>query len=107
MARKPSIGEANLGALIGGVIGSILGLFALGLAPAVMTGKLQYLVQAPILNVMSFFVSGASGWSVGGQLGPRVERFLGEQDAHIAGGIIGGLFPVLAIAAFGWYLVTH
>jgi hypothetical protein len=107
VTRKPPIGEANLGALIAAVIGSILGLFSLGLAPAIMTGRVQYLAQAPTLNVVCFFFSGITAWFLGGQLGPRFGRLFGEQGGHIAGGIGGGLVPVGAVVALGWYLVTH
>ena len=107
MSHKPTIGEANLSALIAGVIGAIGGLFALGLAPAIVEGKPEYLAQAPILSVISFFLCGCLGWFIGGQLGPRLHRFFGVQPGYIVGGIIGGLFPVLGITGLGWYLVTH
>ena len=105
--RKPSPGEANLAALIAAVVGSIGGLFALGLVPAIISRNPQFLAVAPKLNVISFFICGAVGWLVGGQLGPRMQEVLGERNGYIAGGIIGGMIPVLSVAAIGWDLATQ
>jgi hypothetical protein len=107
MSRKPPVGEANLAALIAAVIGSIGGLFALGLIPAIVSRNPQFLALAPKMNVISFFLCGVIGWFLGGQLGPRLQGASGEKNGCIIGGIIGGLVPVLSIAAFGWYLATH
>ena len=107
MSRKPPIGEANLGALIGAVVGSIGGLFALGIAPAVIYGKPYFLAAAPKLNVISFFFCGVVAWFAGGQLGPRLEPFFGQRNGLIIGGIIAGLIPVCGIATLGWYLAAH
>lgn len=107
MSHKPTIGEANLSALIAGVIGAIGGLFALGLAPAIVLRKPQFLASAPIMSVICFFLCGVLGWFIGGQIGPRLHHFLGIKPGYIVGGIIGGLFPILGITALGWYLVTH
>jgi len=106
MSRRPSIAEANLAALIAAVIGSIGGLFALGIAPAIITGNPQFLASVPTLNVISFFVCGVIGWLLGGQLGPRLETPFGEKNGYIVGGIIGGLLPVTGVAAFGWFMAT-
>ena len=106
MSRKPPLGEANLAALVAAVTGSIGGLFALGLIPAIIARNPQFLAVAPTMNVISFFVCGAIGWFLGGQLGPRLEVAFGVKNGHIAGGIIGGLIPVLSVAAIGWYLAT-
>lgn len=107
MSRKPPFGESNLAALIAAVIGSIGGLFALGLIPAILARNPQFLAVAPKMNVISFFLCGALGWFLGGQLGPRLENVFGEKNGYIAGGILGGLIPVLCIAAIGWYLATQ
>ena len=106
MARKPTIGEANLAALIGAVIGSVGGLFAVGLVPAIVTRKLQYLITAPTLSVICFFASGAVAWLLAGQIGPRLEGLLGVRAANITGGILGGLIPLSALAYWGWRLAT-
>jgi len=107
MPHKPSIGEANLSALIAAVIGSIGGLFALGIAPAIIARNPQWIAQFPKLNVISFLLCGAVGWFLGGQIGPRLEPILGEKTGYIVGGIVGGLVPVLAVVAFGWYMATN
>lgn len=106
MFRRPTIGEANLAALIGAVIGSVGGLFAVGLIPAIVTRKLQYLIAAPTLSVICFFGSGVLAWFIGGQIGPRLEGFLSHRAANITGGIIGGLLPLSALAYWGWRLAT-
>lgn len=105
--RKPPIGEANLAALIAAVIGCIGGLFALGVAPSIITGNLQFLAAYPIFNVVSFFLCGAFAWFLGGQIGPRLQRILTEQGGLIAGGLIGGILPVAGMIGAGWYLSTH
>lgn len=107
MTRRPPFGEANLAALIAAVIGCIGGLFALGIAPSIITGNIQFLAATPMLNVISFFLSGVIGWFIGGQIGPRLQRFFGDQGGLITGGIIGGLVPVAGMIGTGWYLVTH
>lgn len=107
MSRRPSISEANLGALVAAVIASIGGLFALGIAPAIIARDPRWLAQFPKLNVISFFLCGVAGWLLGGQIGPRLERFFGEKNGNIVGGIIGGLLPVAVMVGMGWYLVTH
>lgn len=107
MNRRPTIGEANLAALIAAVIACIGGLFALGIAPSVITKNIQFLVATPTLNVISFFLCGSLGWLIGGQLGPRLQGIFGEQGGLIAGGIIGGLLPFAGMVGAGWYLATH
>jgi hypothetical protein len=107
MMPKPTLGQANLAALIGMVIGSILGLFALGLVPAIITRQPGFLAIAPKLNIISFFICGGVGWVLGGQIGPRIYHLFGPKNAHIIGGVIGGLAPVIAVAAIGWYLATQ
>lgn len=103
MTFKPPIGEANLAALIGAVIGSIGGLFALGLAPAVAYRSAEWLVRWPKLNLFSFCICGILAWLIAGQLGPRLRWAFGERGGLIAGGIIGGLLPVAGVVTFGWY----
>jgi len=107
MSHKPPIGEPNHAALIAAIIGSIGGLFALGIAPSILSHYPRWLARFPKLNVISFFLCGVAGWYLGGQLGPRLEALLGQQKGHIAGGITSGLLPVAGVAGLGWYLVTH
>ena len=101
-SRRPPIGEANLAALIAGVIGSIGGLFALGLVPAILYRAPEWLVRWPKHNLFSFFLCGSVAWLLGGQIGPRLQRLFGVQNGHIVGGIIGGIIPVAGIVTFGW-----
>lgn len=103
MKPGPSIGEANLSALIGAASGSIGGLFALGLAPAILYSSPEWLMRWPKLNLFSFCLCGAAGWLIAGQIGPRLQGMLGERNGLIAGGIVGGLLPVCGVVAFGWY----
>jgi hypothetical protein len=104
--QRPRIGEANLGALTGAVVGATGGLFALGIAAAILNRDPARLFATPTLGVAGFVISGLIGWLLGGQLGPRLEGLLGERNGGIIGGVIGGLLPVTAIALLGWYLVT-
>ena len=63
----------------------------------------EWLVRWPKLNLFSFFLSGTLAWLIGGQVGPQLQRLLGEKNGYIAGGIIGGMIPVAALVALGWY----
>lgn len=107
ISRKPPIGEPNLAALIAAVIGCIGGLFALGVAPSIITGNAQFLAAYPMFNVFSFFLCGAIAWFIGGQIGPRLQLMFGEQNGLIVGGVIGGLIPVVGMVGMGWFLSTH
>jgi hypothetical protein len=105
--RKPPIGEYNLGALAGAVVGSIGGLFAVGLPPAVLARNPALLFGTPILGVLSWIVSGLLGWFLGGQVGPRVGEKYGSQQSELFGGALAGLVPVVSITLWSWYMVTH
>ena len=105
--RKPSIGEYNLGALAGAVVGSICGLFSVGLAPAILARNPALLFGTPILGVISWIVSGLLGWFLGGQIGPRVGEKVGTQQSELMGGALGGLIPAACIALWSWYMVMH
>jgi hypothetical protein len=105
--RKPGLGESNLGALAGAVVGAIGGLFAIGIAPAIIGRQLALLFHTPILALICWLISGPVGWLIGGQLGPRFGDTFQSERAEIAGGILGGLVPVVLIALWGWYMVTH
>lgn len=101
---RPGLGEANPGALVGAVVGATGSLFAVGIAPAIIARNASYLVHYPIIGM---FVGGLVGWLVGGQLGARLGEKYYNQRAEIVGGVVGGLFPVLLIALWGWYMKTH
>jgi hypothetical protein len=105
--RKPPIGEYNLGALAGAVIGSIGGLFAVGLPPAILARNPALLFGTPILGLISWLVSGVLGWLLGGQIGPRLGEKYGSQQSEIVGGALAGLIPVMSIILWSWYMVTR
>jgi hypothetical protein len=104
---NPRLGESNLGALVGAVVGATGGLFAVGIAPAIMARSLVLLFHYPIVGMFCMLISGPIGWLVGGQLGPRFGEKYDTQRAEIAGGVLGGLVPVVLIALWGWYMKTH
>jgi hypothetical protein len=105
--RKPPIGEFNLGALAGAVVGSIVGLFAVGLPPAILAGNPALLFGTPILGLICWVVSGLIAWFLGGQLGPRLGEKFNSQQAEIFGGALAGLIPVTGIALWSWHMVTR
>ena len=105
--NKPRFGEANLGATIGAAVGSICGLFAVGIAPAILDHNIRQLLVAPSLGLAGFIISGPVGWLIGGQIGPRLARWLGERGGGAVGGIIGGLVPVAGFALWSWHMVTQ
>ncbi len=105
--RKPRLGESNMGALAGAVIGAIGGLFSLGIAPAILVRNPALLFGTPILSFFSFLLCGISGWMIGGQIGPRVGQPLNSRAAEIAAGALTALLPVTLLALWGWYMVTR
>jgi len=105
--RKPGFGEANMGAIVGAVIGAIGGLFAIGIGPAVASNNIRLLVGTPILAIFSLAICGIIGWVFGGQIGPRLGSKFNTQRAETIGGIIGGLVPVVLVALLGWYMTAH
>jgi hypothetical protein len=105
--RKPSLGEYNLGALAGAVVGSIGGLFAVGLPPAVHARNPALLFGTPMLGMLSWLLSGLLGWFLGGQAGPRLGEKYRSQQAELFGGGLAGLVPVVSITLWSWYMVTH
>lgn len=104
MNEPPPLGQANLAALIGGSVGSITGLFAMGIIPALMEKDLHRLMTQPNLSLFCFFIGGVIGWLVGGQIGPRIGNPRTGQRAHIMGGVLGGLIPFISFLALGWFL---
>lgn len=105
--RKPPIGEFNLGALAGAVVGSIGGLFAVGLPPAILARNPALLFGTPILGLLSWLLSGVLGWFFGGQVGPRLGEKFDSQQAELLGGALSGLVPVVTITLWSWYMVTR
>jgi len=105
--RKPGWGEANLGAISGAVVGGIGGLFALGIAPAIISRNPAYLVGMPILGLASLAVCGVLGWILGGQIGYRIGDRLRSEKAEIITGGLTGVLPVMFVILFGWYMSRH
>jgi len=105
--RKVPIGEYNLGALGGAVVGSIGGLFAVGLPPAILARSIALLLGTPILGLLSWLVSGVIGWFLGGQLGPRLGEKFNSPQVEVLGGALAGLVPVISITLWSWYMATH
>ena len=105
--RKPSICEYNLGAVGGAVVGSIGGLFAVGLPPAILARNLALLFETPILGLICWIVSGLAGWFLGGQIGPLLGEMHRSQQAEIIGGALAGLLPVAGILWWSWATTTR
>ncbi len=95
-----------MSALVGAIVGATGGLFAVGIAPAVIGRNLALLFETPILGLICFFISGTFGWLIGGQIGPRLGAKFDPRRAEVVGGVLGGLVPVTLIALWGWYMVT-
>ena len=104
--KRPSLGEANMGALAGGIVAAVGGLFAIGIAPAVLARNLALLFGTPILGLICWVVSGPVGWLIGGQIGPLLGEKFRTRRAEMVGGALGGMVPVVLIALWGWYMVT-
>lgn len=102
--RKPGIGEANFGALAGTVIGSIGGLFAVGIPQAVMDRDLAVLFSMPRLGLICLLICGPLGWFLGGQLGPRLSNTPRTEGII---GALGGLVPVVIVVLWGWWYITR
>jgi len=105
--RPPPEGKSQVGALAGLIVGAIGGLFALGVAPSILERNPAFLFATPTLSLISWLVSGFSGWFLGGVLGRFAGKLCNNVKAEATGGAFGGLIPVLAIAWFGWYMVTR
>lgn len=103
---KPGFGEASQGAVAGATVAGIGGLFAVGIARAILGHDPALLFGMPLLNLLCWMVSLPIGWLVGGQIGPRLGYRLKSERAELIGGVLGGLAPVLAIALWGWYMVA-
>jgi hypothetical protein len=101
---KTPLGEYNMGALAGAVVGSIGGLFAIGVVRAILGRNIALLLATPILGVVSFIVCGIAGWLAGGQIGPRLGEKYYSQRVEMLGGALGGVIPVLLVAAWALYM---
>ncbi|MCU0771864.1 MAG: hypothetical protein MUE94_08885 [Verrucomicrobia bacterium] len=105
---KPgSLGEPHIAALIGSSIGSITGLFAIGIAPAILEQNARLMIAHPTIGLLCFVVGGVVGWIAGGLLGSTLGRTRGFQQGYITGGVIGGTLPFAAFVLLGWLLWTQ
>ncbi|SPE62432.1 membrane hypothetical protein [Verrucomicrobia bacterium] len=104
--KGPRFGETNVGALLGAIVGSLGGLFAVGLARAILAHDITLILEAHLLGLCGWLIAGLVGWVLGGQLGPRLGMLLHQPRAEIVGGILGGMVPVVLIALWGWYMVA-
>ena len=96
----------NFGSLSGAVVGSVGGLFSVGIPPAIVFHDIQALFQTPKLAVICFVIAGALGWLIGGQLGPVLGRKYNSPWAEIIGGALGGLIPVAMVLGWSYSMVT-
>lgn len=104
--RPPGSGQMNLGSLAGAVIGSVGGLFSVGIPPAIIYRSLQALFETPKIAVICFVIGGALGWMLGGLIGSLIGRKFGTPWAELAGGAIGGVLPVVMILVWSYRMVT-
>ncbi len=104
--RQPALGEMNLGSLAGAVVGSVGGLFSVGIPPAIVFQDIQALFQTPKLGVICFLIAGVLGWFIGGQVGPRVGQRFGSPWAEIVAGAVAGLIPVALVLGWSYSMVS-
>ena len=104
---EPPLREYSLSAIVGAIVGSIGGLFAIGLVRAILGRNIALLISMPILGLVSWVVCGTVGWLLGGQLGPRLGERFNSPRAEVLGGTLGGLVPVLLVAWWAWYMAPH
>jgi hypothetical protein len=98
---KPQPLQPSLGVIVGAIVGAVGGLFALGIAPAILTHDPSVFRATPVLSVLCWLISGGVGWVMGGQLGLRLNERFDHRNAGVAGGIAGGLIPIVLIALWG------
>lgn len=106
MSKSPLEGY-SLSAMIGAIVGSIGGLFAIGGVRAILAHDIALVLHFPILGFLSFLVCGLAGWFLGGFVGPRCGEKFGTYQAELLGGAAGGLVPVLLVAIWAWYMSPH
>jgi len=95
--RGPGLFDATLGAVFGLVTSGVLGLFAVGLYPAIKTGDLSHLFKYPHLVAISWLICAPSGWILGWLVGPALGRRYKSPKIEIIAGFVAGLVPVTAI----------
>jgi len=93
--------------MVGAIVGSVGGLFAIGLVRAILLHNLALLFSTPILGLICWLLCGAIGWVLGGQIGPWLGQRFYSLKVEVLGGALGGLIPVLLIAIWAWYMTPH
>jgi len=104
--RRPGLGEFNLGASAGAVVGAIGSLFAIGIGPAIVHRNPAKLFGTPILALLCWVAGGIAGWLIGGQVGPRRGLRFSSDRAGLVGGVVGGILPVIVILVWGWRMAS-
>jgi len=104
---QPGEGKSHVGAMAGAIVGAVGGLFALGLAHSILERNPALLFGTPMLSLVSWVISGFSGWFLGGAVGPLIGKLFHSPKAEAIGGAFAGLVPVVLIALWGWYMVTR
>jgi hypothetical protein len=97
----------KVGSVMGAVVGSIGGLFAIGIPPAIIYRSIARLLGTPVFAFISWAICLVFGWIIGGQLGSRMGTKFKSARAELIGGAIGGLLPVIAIALWSWYMTAR
>ena len=64
--RGPRFGEASIGAVAGAVVGSIGGLFVLGIVRAIVARDITVMFGTPVFGFLSWLISLPAGWLGGG-----------------------------------------
>jgi hypothetical protein len=106
MIKSPLDGY-SLSAMAGAIVGSIGGLFAIGLVRAILGHNLALIFDFPILGLISWIVCGGAGWFLGGWIGPWCGGKFGSYQAELLGGALGGLIPVILLAIWAWHMTAH
>jgi len=106
MNQRPP-GVYSLSAVIGAVVGSTGGLFAIGAVRAILGQNIALIFRFPILGFLSWIVCGLLGWVLGGFIGPKCGQVFRSYQAELLGGAFGGLIPVLLVAIWAWYMTPH
>lgn len=104
--NRPPPGELNPGAVAGAIAGSIGGLFAVGLPPAIAARSFGLLFAAPLFALLGWLFSLSIGWGLGGLFGNAVRGKLKNPATELVIGAIGGIIPVVAIMFLSWWFLV-
>lgn len=98
--------EGDQGALAGAIVAGVGGLFAVGVARAVIYQDFSLMFRFPMLGMVCLLAGGPAGWFLGGRIGSWLGRRRRSPALEITGGVLGGLLPVAAVLLLGWYLAV-